>query len=122
MNAAIRRLAAAGSARLLLRLAFISIGSLGPWASGAEARITRIEIVSTESPTFGGRTFGAVGAYEKLRGRAYGEVDPSDPRNALIVDLARAPRNARGMVEYSMDIYILKPIDLKKGNGKLFFE
>src|SRR5262249_51474948 len=88
----------------------------------AEGRIIRIEIVSTESPTFGGRTFGSVGAYEKLRGRAFGEVDPSDPRNALITDLARAPRNARGMVEYAMDIYILKPIDLGKGNHKLFFE
>ena len=42
----------------------------------ADARITRIEITSTESPTFEGRTFGAVGAYEKLRGKAYGKVDP----------------------------------------------
>ena len=43
--------------------------------------ITKIEITSVESPTFEGTTFGAVGAYEKLRGKAYGEVDPADPRN-----------------------------------------
>jgi hypothetical protein len=45
------------------------------WASVAEARITRIEITDVESPTFEGRRFGHVGAYEKLRGKAYGEVD-----------------------------------------------
>jgi hypothetical protein len=91
----------------------------------AEARITRIEITSVESPTFEGRVFGpsgSVGAYEKLRGKAYGEVDPADPRNALITDIELAPRNAGGKVEYSMDIYILKPIDLSKGNHKLFMD
>ena len=40
-----------------------------------EARTTRIEITSVESPTFEGRTFGEVGAYEKLRGKAYGELE-----------------------------------------------
>src|SRR5262245_11727288 len=84
--------------------------------------ITRIEISSVESPTFEGKTFGSVGAYEKLRGTAFGEVDPNDPRNAVITDLRLAPRNARGTVEYSMDFYILKPIDLAKGNHKLFME
>src|SRR5690348_2168891 len=42
-----------------------------------EARITRLQITTVESPTFGGRTFGAsgeIGTYEKLVGRAYGEV------------------------------------------------
>lgn len=87
----------------------------------AQAKITRIDITSRDT-TFEGRTFGAVGAYEKLRGKAYGEVDPSDPKNALIVDLQLAPRNARGMVEYAMDIYILKPLDMNKGNDKLFME
>src|SRR5215467_14439354 len=78
-----------------------------------EARITRLQITTVESPTFGGRAFGAsgeLGPYEKLIGRAYGEVDPSDPRNALITDLALAPRNASGLVEYAMDVYILKPV------------
>src|SRR5262245_40093941 len=88
----------------------------------AHARITRIEITSRESPTFEGRTFGAVGAYEKLRGRAFGEVDPGDPRNAIITDIELAPKNAGGRVQYSMDIYILKPVDLSKGNHKVFFE
>ncbi|AKD58363.1 hypothetical protein SD10_06185 [Spirosoma radiotolerans] len=87
-----------------------------------QARIIRIEITSVQSPTFEGKAFGRVGAYEKLRGKAYGELDPTSPPNALITDIALAPRNGKGMVAYVMDIYILKPIDLSKGNHKLFLE
>jgi hypothetical protein len=90
--------------------------------SRIQAHITRVEITRTESPTFEGGSFGSVGKYEKLVGRAYGEVDPSDPRNALITDIKLAPRNAKGLVEYSTDIFILKPIDPSKGNHRLFFE
>ena len=88
----------------------------------AEARIIRIEITSVESPTFEGRTFGSVGPYERLRGKAYGEVDPTDPHNAVITDIELAPRNANGKVEYSMDIFILKPVDLRRGNQKVFLD
>ena len=98
-------------------LAFI-LGLTAP----AEAEITRIVITRTQSPTFDGLSFGDVGQYEKLAGRAFGEVDPNDPRNALIVDIALAPRNARGHVEYSTDISILRPVDPTRGNHKVFFE
>lgn len=86
------------------------------------AHIARIEITHVESPTFAGMSFGAAGPYEKLVGRAYGEVDPADRRNAGIIDIELAPRNARGMVEYSTDICILRPIDPSNGNHRLFFE
>ena len=88
----------------------------------ADARITRIEIKRVESPTFEGKAFGSVGQYEKIVGRAYGEVDPKDPKNAVIVDIANAPKNARGMVEYDTDIAIIKPINLANGNHRLWFE
>ncbi len=81
----------------------------------AEARITKVEITTTESPTFGGYAWPGVGQYEKLVGKAYGEVDPFDPKNAVIVDIELAPRNASGNVEYAFDFYILKPIDLSRG-------
>lgn len=45
-------------------------------------------------------------------GRAFGELDPRDPQNAVIVNIDRAPVNARGMVEYVVDFYILKPVDV----------
>ena len=67
-----------------LTIAFALVAGTVFAATSAEARITRIEITSTQSPTFEGMTFGSVGAYEKLRGRAYGEVTPADARNALI--------------------------------------
>jgi hypothetical protein len=103
-----------------------SLGALLVSAAGglndAAAEITRIEITSVESPTFGGREFGGVGAYEKLHGRAYGAVDPALPQNAVITDIDLAPRNADGRVEYSMDIFILKPIDLSRGNHRLLLD
>ena len=91
-------------------------------SSVASARIIRIEISQVESPTFGGASFGDVGAYEKLVGRAFGEVDPRDFANRDITDLALAPRNARGMVEYDTGIIILRPIDPHRGNRRLFYE
>src|SRR5215813_2474475 len=87
-----------------------------------EARINRIQVTSTQSPTFEGLSFGSVGPYEKIRGRAFGEVDPGNPQNTIIMDIGLAPRNKSGMIEYSMDFYILKPTELGKGNHKLFYE
>jgi hypothetical protein len=105
------------SSRLLVAVA----AAAAVLASGAaEARIIRIEIQRTE-PAFGGRIFGATGAYERLIGKAYGEVDPRLPANAIIQDIDLAPRNAKGMVEYATDIDILRPADRSKGNGILFF-
>jgi hypothetical protein len=94
----------------------------GLTAGSADARITKISITRTELPAFGGVSFGNVGPYEKLVGRVYGEVDPTDRRNTIITDIALAPRNARGMVEYATDVYILTPVDQSKGNHKVFFE
>src|SRR5439155_2143397 len=89
--------------------------------SSSDARITQLQITS-RVPFAGGMSFGTTGSYEKLRGRIFGEVDPNDPLNAVIVDLDKAPRNARGMVEYSSDFYLMRPVDLSKGNGALFHE
>src|SRR5580704_16139654 len=88
----------------------------------AEARVKKIQITAKESPTFGGYSWPGVGQYEKIAGKAFGELDPKDPKNAVIVDLQLAPRNANGKVEYSFDFYILKPIDLAKGNHKMLYE
>ncbi len=84
-----------------------------------EAMITKIIIESVQSPAFGGVSFGAVGPYEKLVGRAFGELDPESQLNAVITDIALAPRNARGKVEYATDFYILKPVDAARGNKVL---
>src|SRR3979409_2301193 len=93
-------------------------------APAAEARITRVEIDATrfQSPTFGGYAWPGVGQYEKIVGRAFGEVNPTDPKNAVIVDIQLAPRNARGNVADAFDFYTLKPIDVSKGAHKVMYE
>src|SRR6202790_270605 len=91
-------------------------------AAPAHARVKKIQITAKESPTFGGYSWPGVGQYEKIVGKAFGELDPNDPKNAVIVDLKLAPRNAAGKVEYSFDFYILKPADLSKGNHKMLYE
>src|SRR5260221_8848082 len=67
---------------------------------GANARIVKIEITTKESPTYGGTSFGSVGQFEKLIGKATGELDPTDRHNAIIQDVELAPRNANGRVQY----------------------
>jgi hypothetical protein len=89
--------------------------------STADARITQLQITS-RTLAFGGMSFGSVGQYETIVGRASGEVDPNDPLNAVITDVQLAPRNVRGMVEYSMDVVITKPVDMSKGNGTLLHD
>ena len=120
-----RRLAARSLAQPLRPLAAGSVlALLGALASvpDAQARITRLEVTQTESPTFGGYAWPDVGAYEKIVGVAHGEVNPKDPKNAVITDIQLAPKNARGNVEYSFDFYILKPINLRRGAHKMMYE
>jgi hypothetical protein len=87
----------------------------------AEARITSIQI-NSRTIAYGGASFGDVGQYETLRGVAFGEVNPNDPLNDVITDIKRAPRNARGMVEYNMDFWISKPVDMTRANGTLLHD
>jgi len=93
-------------------------------ASPAGARITKVVVDTalSQTPTFGGYSWPGVGQYEKMVGKAFGEVNPHDRQNREIVDIEFAPRNARGNVEYSFNFYILKPIDLSKGAGKMMYE
>ncbi len=87
----------------------------------AEARVTRI-VVSSRETIGGGVAFGPAGPYEKLKGTVFFEVDPDDPRNAVVFDLDKAPTNEDGRVEFSADMVILRPLDRSKGNQELFFE
>src|SRR6202795_3095504 len=91
-------------------------------APSAQARVTQVVIKATESPTFGGKSFGAVGQYERISGQIVGEVDPNDPVNAVMVDIDLATKNPNGTVTYSTDFQILRPIDRTKGNKRLLYE
>jgi len=87
----------------------------------AHARITQIQIL-TRGTAFGGYSFAGVGQYEFITGIATGEVDPTNPQNALITDIQLAPKNARGHVVYQHNFYILQPLDPSKGNHKMMYE
>src|SRR5262252_6370346 len=83
--------------------------------------IVSVEVQAVE-PLADGAPFGSVGAYEKVIGIARGEVDPSAPGNKGIALIDKAPRNARGMVEYTTDFYVLRPKDRTKGSGRILYE
>jgi hypothetical protein len=85
-----------------------------------EARVVRF-VVEQRTPFAGGVEWGNSGAYERLAGTAYLEVDPADPLNSVIVDIENAPRNARGRVEFSTPFFILKPVDAARGNHKIYY-
>ncbi len=104
-----------------MRIVFVATVMLALVSSVTEARVVRLRIERREV-ILNGRAFGAAGPYEKLVGTVDFGLDPSLPRNGTIVDLELAPRNARGEVEASADFYMLKPVDPRRGNGRLFYE
>ncbi|MCO6419626.1 hypothetical protein JYK14_26170 [Siccirubricoccus sp. KC 17139] len=78
------------------------------------------EITAAESFAEG-QDFGA-GPYQRLAGIARGALNPADPRNAGIADLDIAPRNAAGLVEYAVEVVILRPADTARANGRLLYD
>ncbi|MDX2223743.1 MAG: alpha/beta hydrolase domain-containing protein [Rhodospirillaceae bacterium] len=90
-------------------------------AGAAAAEVVRVEVLE-RAPFLDGRGFGAVGAYERLRGRLTFAVDPAAPGNATIVDLKYAPRDADGRVSFAADFLLLRPIDPARANGRLLYE
>ena len=91
------------------------------FGSAMHAGLLRIEL-SERSDVLGGKSFGTAGPYERLIGKAYFAVDPKLPANRIICDIDKAPRNENGLVEFSSDLYVLKPRDPKNGNGAVIYE
>jgi hypothetical protein len=83
------------------------------------ARVTRIEVLTRE-PILDGKPFDTAGPYEKITARVYFAVRPDDPHNQGIVDLDKAPRNTNGEVEFSADLFLLRPTN--GGNKALLLE
>ena len=89
--------------------------------NNASAHVIEFNIAAVESFA-DGTAFGNTGAYERVRGTFKGELDPTDPRNKVIVNLDKAPCNAAGRVEYEADFFMLRPVDGARGNGKLVYD
>jgi len=90
-----------------------------------QARITKILIDEKVSPAFCKGTactsFGDAGQYEQIAGRAFGELDPGDPLNSIIQDIALA-KDADGKVRYVASFVITKPVDMAKASGLMWHD
>jgi hypothetical protein len=110
------------SRRANVAMAAASIMLIALQSNVQEARsprggITKIQITSTQ-PAFGSASFGRVGPYEILSGKAYGTIDPRTPANAGLTYLNYAPLNTDGLIDYNMDFAILRPVNAAAGNGR----
>jgi hypothetical protein len=90
-------------------------------ATPGSAEVVRIE-VAARADVAAGASYDTAGPYEKLRGTLHFAVDPNAPANRNVTDLGLAARNAAGQVEFRADFFLLKPKDLRRGNGALLFE
>ncbi|MEA3193756.1 MAG: hypothetical protein QOD26_2089 [Betaproteobacteria bacterium] len=87
--------------------------------SQAQARITRIVIDETVAMPASGNP--AAPAYEQVAGRAFGELDPKLPGNAIIQDIELA-KDADGKVRYVTSFVIYKPVDMSRASGMLWHD
>jgi hypothetical protein len=104
---------------MTLRRCAVLVLSLAALAPAAFARVTHIDVL-TRTTVLDGQSFDAAGPYEKITARVYFAVRPDDRHNSGIVDLDKAPRNADGEVEFSADLFLLRP--LNGGNHALLLE
>src|SRR5919198_3294741 len=79
-------------------------------------------LITSRRPFAQEKAFGQVGLYEQLDGTVYFAVDPSHAANRLITDLKLAPRDARGLVHFSADWRVLRPVEPQRGNHRLLFD
>jgi Alpha/beta hydrolase domain len=101
--------------------------SLAPWTSialgvamvalagFAQGRVTKIVIDATTPLT------GQDSAYEQVRGRAFGMLDPGDPHNAIVTDIALG-KDADGKVRYETTFVITKPVDMAQASGFMWHD
>ena len=87
----------------------------------AQARVVKVEVSSREA-VLDGKPFGLAGPYERIGGTLRFAVDPDNPANRIVTDIALAPRNSNGEVEFATEFFMLKPVESDRGNGALLYE
>ena len=68
-----------------------------------------------------GLSFAGVGPYNRIDGSVIFRIEPSDPRNKNIVDIQECPADSDGLVQFEANICLLTPVDIDRGNRRLFF-
>ncbi|MBL8215265.1 MAG: hypothetical protein JNK87_31385 [Bryobacterales bacterium] len=87
----------------------------------ANAALQTVQVIE-RSDVDQAKAYGGAGAYEQIWAKAYFLLDPKAPSSARISDIDKAPRNDKGQVAFSADIFVMKPRDPSKGNGTVLFE
>jgi hypothetical protein len=99
---------------------FIAAAALSLCVAPVQARVTGITM-GAPTPLFDGRSLGAAGAYEQVRGTVTGELDPLDPHNAVITDINLAPR-VNGKVQYTATFTLHRPVNMASSSGVMVYE
>ena len=98
--------------------AMAAAGLLAGMAAPAAARVTRIVIDDVQPLTpAAGQTL----AYQQISGRAFGELDPREPLNAIIQDIELG-KSADGKLRYTASFVLTKPVDLNNASGMLWHD
>ena len=87
----------------------------------AQSRVTRIVIDETlPMPAAAGAAASAT-PYEQVAGRAFGELDPKLPGNAIIQDIELA-KDADGKVRYVASFVLFKPVDMGRASAMMWHD
>jgi len=78
----------------------------------AAGEVVRIEITQRDD----------FGTHERVIGRVHFAIDPAAPSSRGIADVALAPTNPQGRVEFSSDLLFFQPKDPARARGTVFLE
>jgi hypothetical protein len=98
-------------------LRFLVSALIGLTFATAQARVTGVQVLSRVAIPSNAPD---LPAYEKIEARVRFAVNPNNEHNRRVVDLDKADRNAQGEVEFSADLFLMRPIS--GGNGALLLE
>lgn len=114
------------ASRKLYRLGLAGLLGIGALATASAAQaastgVTKV-VIQSSGPAFGGCSIGSVGTYTVIKGYAFDVIDPRNPQNSVIRDIANAAQDSNGNVEVVFNFYMIVPSDLSKGNGRVVYE
>src|SRR5262245_63526892 len=98
--------------RMRKRVALYAALLLLALAETAVAEVVRIDVQRRDD----------WGTHERIIGRVYFAIDPAAPANRAIADIAHAPKNRDGKVEFSSDLLFFRPKDARRARGTVFLE
>jgi hypothetical protein len=101
-------------------LTVAALAALLAWTQPAEARVTKIVVDDTQ-PLRVGNPPVVVPGWEQISGRAFGELNPADPLNAIIQDI-NLVNDADGKVRYVASFVLTKPVDMSQASGLMWHD